>query len=75
MAQVVRCQPSTLQELKDVVEDFASNIDPAKVRSMVRHARYRAELCVAEGGGHIEHLVKKSGRRDSYRNQNLNVLA
>ena len=65
MAQVVRCQPSTLQELKDVVEDFASNIDPAKVRSMVRHARYRAELCVAEGGGHIEHLVKKSGSRDS----------
>ena len=48
-----------------MVEDFASNIDPAKVRSMVRHARYRAELCVAEGGGHIEHLVKKSGSRDS----------
>ena len=28
MAHVVRCQPATIPELKQVVEDFASNFDP-----------------------------------------------
>ena len=40
-----------------MVEDFARNFDSAKARSMARYARYRAELCVSQTGGHIERLV------------------
>ena len=58
MAHVVRCEPSTLQELKEVVEDFAINFDPEKAKSMARHTRRRAQLCVQQAGGHFEHLVK-----------------
>ena len=58
MSHVVRCQPTTLQELKEVVEDFASNFDPVKARSMARHTRKRAQLCVDQAGGHFEHLVE-----------------
>ena len=58
MSHVVRCQPTTLQELKEVVEDFASNFDPVMARSMARHTRKRAQLCVDQAGGHFEHLVK-----------------
>ena len=59
MAHVVRCQPATIPELKQVVEDFASNFDADTARRMARHTRYRAELCVSQAGGHFEHLVKK----------------
>ena len=59
MAHVVRCQPRTIPELRQVVEDFASNLDPVKVRRMARHTRYRAELWVSQAGGHFEQLIKK----------------
>ena len=39
MAHVVRCEPSTLEQLKQVVEDFATNFDPEKARAMARHCR------------------------------------
>ena len=54
MAHVVRCQPATLDDLKNVVNDFALNFDPEKARSMAIHARYRCELCRAQQGGHFE---------------------
>ena len=59
MAQVFSRQPSTIEELKDRVETFALHIDSATIRSMARHTRYRVKLCVNQGGGHFEHLVKK----------------
>ena len=59
MAHVVRCQPATIPELKQVVEDFASNFNTDTARRMARHTRYRAELCVSQAGGHFEHLIKK----------------
>ena len=61
MAHVVRCKPSTLEQLKQVVEDFATHFDPEKARAMARHTRYRAQLCVNLAGGHFEHLVRKMG--------------
>ena len=59
MSHVIRVKPKTITDLKNCVEDFANNFDPQKVRSMSRHTRYRAELCVSVDGGHFEHLVKK----------------
>ena len=64
MAHVVRCKPSTLEQLKQVVEDFAANFDPEKARSMARHTRYRAQLCVNQAGGHFQHLVRKNRARE-----------
>ena len=58
MSHVVRCEPSTLQELKEVVEDLAINFDPEKAKAMARHTRRRARLCVEQAGGYFEHLVK-----------------
>ena len=55
--EVVRRQPQTLSQLKDVVEDFARNISEDQLRRMARHTRRRAELCCAERGGHFEHLL------------------
>ena len=63
MAQVFSRQRSTIEELKDIVETFARNINSVTIRSMARYTRYRAELCVTQGGGHFEHLVKKSKAR------------
>ena len=59
MAHVVRTKPSTLEELKGEVEDFARHFDHDKARRMARHCRYRAQLCKSVGGGHFEHLIKK----------------
>ena len=59
MAHVVRCQPATIPELKQVVEDFASNFDPETAKRTARYKRYRSELCVSQAGGHFEHLIKK----------------
>ena len=36
MAHVVACQPTTLQKLKKVMEDFANNFSPEKARSKAR---------------------------------------
>ena len=44
MAHMVRCQLATLDDLKNVVNDFALNFDPKKAKSMARHARYGCEF-------------------------------
>ena len=59
MAHVTRVEPTNIRDLKMCVEDFAINFEEEKARSMARHTRYRAELCVSVGGGHFEQLVKK----------------
>ena len=64
MAHVIRCQPATLDDLKNVVNDFALNFNPEKARSMARHARYRCELCRAQQGGHFEDLLKTKHSRE-----------
>ena len=64
MANVVRCQPNTLDALKLVVDDFAHNFDPEKAQSMARHTRVRAQYCVDQAGGHLEHLISKRRARE-----------
>ena len=52
MAEVTRCKPSTLADLKRVVEEFAD-----LVRRMCRNTRKRAQICVQQKGGYFEHLL------------------
>jgi hypothetical protein len=54
---VTKTEPKTIQELKTVVENFATDISEEQLRKMARHTRRRAELCVAERGGYFEHLL------------------
>ena len=54
---IIQCEPKTVQELKELVEDFARNMDEDMVRRMARHTRRRAELCRSEREGHFEHLL------------------
>lgn len=55
--EVVRRKPQTLDQLKNVVEDFAQNISEDQLRRMARHTRRQAELSCAEKGGYFEHLL------------------
>ena len=58
-SHVIRCQPATIQELKMIVSDFISNMEPDYLRKIARQTRRRAEFCVSQNGGHFEHLLKK----------------
>ena len=57
MAHLLRCKPSTIEQLKSIEEDFAINMEEDDVRKMTRHGRRRAELCVQQAGGHFQHLL------------------
>ena len=57
MQHVRKQQPHTLQHLKRQVELFASEVAEQQLRSMARHVRKRAALCVQEKGSHFEHLL------------------
>lgn len=61
-AHVIRCEPQTLEQLKESVEDFTRNMGEEQLRKMARHTRRRAELCRAAGGGHFEHLLQTNRR-------------
>ena len=59
LSHVIRCQPATIQELKMIVSDFISNMEPDYLRKIARQTRRRAEFCVSQNGSHFEHLLKK----------------
>ena len=48
MAHMARCKPAKLQELKEVVEDFAINFDPGKARAMARHTTTSLKTALAK---------------------------
>ena len=55
MAHFIRCERSTIAELKAAVEDFAVNMSEEEVRKKARNTRKRAELCRDNFGEHFEH--------------------
>jgi hypothetical protein len=57
-SEVYRRKPSTIDELKDVVEEVCETIGPEMIKNAAANFRKRAEFCVAENGGHFEHKMK-----------------
>ena len=57
-AHVMRCQPKTLNQLKAIVEDFASNMEEELIRKVCRNVQTRAQVCVQQKGSHFEYLLK-----------------
>ena len=64
MAHVYRCKPDTLENLKEVVDDFAVTFGTEKALKMARNVRYRAQLCKSQAGGHFEDLIKHQSSRE-----------
>ena len=56
MNHVFRVGPSTIDNLKGMVEDFAKAMDPEHIRKVCGSARTRFQMMRKAGGGHFEHL-------------------
>ena len=51
-------KPKTLQELKAIVENFATRITKDTLLKVADNFMKRVKLCLDENGGHFEHLLK-----------------
>ena len=68
MQHVYPTQPSTIDELKEIVEDFISSIDADMIRKACASARKRFQMLVVENGGRFEH--KKSALQPRFDGDN-----
>ena len=59
MQEIRRSKPSTLTELKRVVESFAESLDQEEVVKSARHLRQRAKACKHVGGATFEGSLKR----------------
>lgn len=57
MNHVFRTKPSSIEELKSIVNEFAENMDPDLIVRACESARFRFEKLQQEQGGHFEHLL------------------
>lgn len=57
MQHVYRIKPTSIADLKAVVEDFVESIDPAIIRKACASARKRFEMMMLENGGRFEHRM------------------
>ena len=57
MVEVFKAKPTTINELKNVVENYFDSLSPEFIKNCVRNIRKRAEICVKQKGGHFEHLM------------------
>ena len=51
--------PTTIQELKEVVENFARGVSKETLLTIADNFMKRAQFCYRENGGHFEHLLKR----------------
>ena len=60
MVEVYKVKPKNLDELKSTIENFFQRLGQNEnlVRKIVGNTIKRAEICVQNGGGHFEHLLK-----------------
>ena len=61
-AELRRNPPSSMEELREIVTDFALSLSPEEIRKAVNHLQVRAEVCIGENGDNFEHLLKKHKR-------------
>ena len=59
MQEVRRVQPNTPEKLKQVVEDFAHEMEPETINKAAESVLARSELCLMKGGGPFEYAYKK----------------
>ena len=57
MQKVWKAKPSTIKQLKKVVEDYFASLDSDFINKCVRNMKKRAHFCIQENGGHFEHLM------------------
>ena len=57
MAKVWEAKPSTIPQLKAVVEAFFESLSSDFVNKCVLNIKKRAQLCIREKGGHFELLL------------------
>ena len=58
MQEVSKSRPSTINELKLVVNWFAAELsEDAVIRPATQHIERRARACVHENGAHFEHAL------------------
>ena len=59
MVEVRRVQPSTLDELKQVVEDFAEEMNSETINKAAEAVLTRSKVCLERGGSAFEYAYKK----------------
>lgn len=57
MQKVWEVQPTTIEGLKEVVQDFFASMEPDLVKRSVLNIKKRAKLCIKAKGGHFEHQM------------------
>ena len=56
-SEVYKSGPKTIADLKKAVEQAVRRVPVAMCRAVMESARNRAELCLRENGGHVEHVL------------------
>ena len=64
IAEVRKCSPSNIADLKAIVEGLVESIDPDEVERSVQHIHRRSHACLISEGARFEHKLEKSAPRD-----------
>ena len=66
MSHIFRCQPRTLTDMKDMVDDFCRSLDADLIKKVCRSVHSRAKLCLEQEEGHFEHIKNVAKRGLEY---------
>ena len=58
-AEVFRQQPTTIPQLKAIVEEVAANLSGDVLRAVMANFRKRCEVCLEFDGGHFEYALER----------------
>ena len=59
MEEVRRVQPDTMEELKQIVEEFAEAMEKESIHNAAEGVLTRSKVCLKMGGGAFEYAYKK----------------
>ena len=68
MKHMYRTKPSTINELKEIIEDFIKSVDPDTIRKAYVSAKKRFQMLSVEKGEKLEH--KKNALRPLFDGDN-----
>ena len=63
MAELRKCPPRTINQLKQTVEQFANSVDPGGMKQVVRSVQTRARVCVSAEGGPFAYKLRKVAKQ------------